>query len=235
MTRLRRRVARASVAALWVTMIVGLLALGTWQVHRLAWKLDLIARVEARLKASPVPAPATAGPGDAYRRISVTGHYLQGKDSFVQASTVRGPGWWVMTPLRANSGATILVNRGYVPERRAAPVAPGPLRVIGLLRLTEPGGGFLHHNDPAADRWYSRDVAAIAGKRGIGRVAPYFIDADAHDHGEAGLANEPIGGLTVVTFANNHLVYAITWYMLAAMTLAAFIFWLRSPRHRLVQ
>ncbi|MDB5653910.1 MAG: Surfeit locus 1 family protein, partial [Tardiphaga sp.] len=82
----------------------------------------------------------------------------------------------------------------------------------GLLRVSEPKGGFLRSNDPAADRWFSRDVAAIAQKRGLAEVAPYFIDAAA----VPGVA-VPVGGLTVISLPNNHLVYAITWFVLAAM------------------
>jgi len=224
----RGRIARAGLAALGLLLVVGLIALGTWQIQRRAWKMDLIARVEAGRKASPIPAPAAAGPNDAYRSIAATGHYLPGADSFVQASTIRGPGWWVVTPLKTDAGRTILVNRGYVSARHAAPVAPERVTVTGLLRLPEPGGGFLRRNDPAADRWYSRDVAAIAARRALGPVAPYFIDADGR--GDRPGADQPIGGLTVVTFANNHLVYAVTWYMLAAMTLAALLFWRRAAR-----
>ena len=54
--------------------------------------------------------------------------------------------------------------------------------VTGLLRITEPGGGFLRHNNPAANQWYSRDVQAIAAARGLTHVAPYFIDAEAPAH-----------------------------------------------------
>jgi surfeit locus 1 family protein len=87
--------------------------------------------------------------------------------------------------------------------------------VTGLLRISEPGGGFLRNNDPTADRWYSRDVEAIARSRGIKDVAPYFIDADASADPRA----LPVGGLTVISFPNNHLIYAITWFGLAFMLL----------------
>jgi len=221
-----RRLARAGLAALGIIVIAGLLALGTWQVQRRAWKLDLIARVEAGLRAPPVPPPATAGRDDAYRRVVTSGTWLAGNDSLVQASTIRGPGWWVMTPLQAEDGRTILVNRGYVSGHITPPVPPGRVTVTGLLRLTEPGGGFLRRNDPAAGRWFSRDVSVIADQHRLNHVAPYFIDADSRGN----RAGQPVGGLTVVAFANNHLVYAITWYMLAAMTLAALLYWLRAAR-----
>ncbi len=119
----------------------------------------------------------------------------------------------MLTPLDTG-GFTVLVNRGFVPpDRRDKVPAPAtPVTVRGLLRVTEPGGGFLRTNDPAADRWYSRDVAAIARRRGLAHTAPYFIDAAATPG-----ADWPRGGLTVVTFRNNHLVYALTWFGLAAL------------------
>ena len=98
-----------------------------------------------------------------------------------------------------------------------------PVTVTGLLRLTEPGGGFLRSNDPQADRWYSRDIAAIAARRGV-TAAPYFIDADA----SLNRPGQPVAGLTVIKFSDNHLVYAVTWYILALMTLGGFLYWRRT-------
>jgi surfeit locus 1 family protein len=114
-------------------------------------------------------------------------------------------------------------------ERGRHPAPAGEQRVTGLLRVTEPGGGFLRHNDPAADRWYSRDVAAIAARRGLARVAPYFIDADARAS-EPARSDWPRGGLTVVRFPNNHLVYALTWFGLAALVAVLLARALRSDR-----
>ena len=227
MKRTGRLVARGALAVLWVGVVALLLGLGTWQVQRRTWKLDLIHRVETRLAAAPVPAPRSASPDDAYRRVRASGHFVTGRDSFVQAVTDRGAGWWVLTPLKTQD-ATILINRGFV-ERRAAtpPPPPGKVDVQGLLRLSEPGGGFLRSNVPHLDRWYSRDVAAIAKRRGLGQTAPYFIDADAQPSTRPG---DPIGGLTVVRFTNNHLAYAITWYMLAIMTAAGFVYWIIGSR-----
>ena len=85
--------------------------------------------------------------------------------------------------------------------------------------MSEPGGGFLRANDPESDRWYSRDVSAIAASRGLNNVAPYFIDAERVP-GQDGL---PVAGLTVISFSNNHLVYALTWGVLALMAAAGAI------------
>ena len=207
---------------------IGLVALGSWQVQRRAWKLELIERVDARVHAAPAPLPAAeAWPGisaasDEYRRLRVSGRFLHDRESLTQANTLLGPGFWVLTPFRTDSGALLLVNRGFVPQdrrdraARAAGDIPGETAITGLLRLSEPGGGFLRHNDPAADRWFSRDVAAIAAARGLpqlGPVAPFFLDADATPNA-GGL---PVGGLTVISFRNHHLIYALTWYALALM------------------
>lgn len=228
MTRLRRIVA----ASLATMACLGFVALGTWQVHRRTWKLALIDAVETRVHAAPVAAPGPRDwPGidaahDAYRHVSITGLYDATRQTLVQASTDRGPGWWVMTPIVSPMGYTALVNRGYTPSRVAPSPTSAPVTVTGLLRITEPGGAFLRDNDQAHDRWYSRDVAAIAQTRGLGRVAPYFIDADAGPD----RPGQPVGGLTVIRFNNNHLVYALTWYALAAMSALAALFALRRPR-----
>jgi len=241
--RQRSAAARVALAVCAVLAFAGFVALGTWQVERRAWKLDLIARVEQR-----VHAPASAPPGrtewptvnaanDEYRHVRLAGTFLHDKEALVQASTRLGAGFWVLTPLRTADGSVVLVNRGFVPpearERsaRTAGEPQGETAVAGLLRLTEPKGGFLRSNDPAADRWFSRDVQAIAQARGLANVAPYFIDAEAAARQPADATAAPAwpaGGLTVIAFPNSHLVYALTWYGLALMVLIAAWFVRRS-------
>jgi surfeit locus 1 family protein len=230
-----RTVRTGAFVALCLLLAAGFAALGVWQVERRAWKLDLIARVDARLHAAPATPPRVADwrPDQVYRRVRVSGRFLHDRETLVQAVTELGPGWWVMTPLATDAGI-VLVDRGFVPSdrrdprSRAAGQPAGPVTVVGLLRASEPGGGFLRANDPAADRWYSRDVAAIAHARRLGHVAPYFIDADAAPNA----GGYPVGGLTVVAFHNNHLVYALTWFTLAALSLGGAGLLLRARRTR---
>lgn len=221
---------RTSFFALCLLLALGFAGLGVWQVERRAWKLDLIEKVRARTRATPAPLPARAdwGGDQAYRRVHVRGNFANNRETYVQAVTALGPGWWVMTPLRTAT-TTLLVNRGFVPQDRRDPATrragqpAGTVTVTGLLRTSEPGGGFLRSNDPAADRWYSRDVAAIARARGLGEVPPFFLDADATPN-PGGL---PVGGLTVIAFRNNHLVYALTWFALSALCAGAMAMQLR--------
>jgi surfeit locus 1 family protein len=231
-----RSPAKAARPSLWLTILsltafVLLIALGVWQVERRAWKLALIDRVEQRVHAptQPIPSPAAwpavTAANDAYRHVTVSGRFLHDRETLVQAVTEEGPGYWVLTPLQRGDGKLVLINRGFVPTERRDPSTrrdgnpDGQVAITGLLRVTEPKGGFLRNNVPQHNRWYSRDVAAIAAARGLDSIAPFFIDADAGS--QAG--NGPIGGLTVVRFPNNHLIYALTWFALAFM-LAGWLF-----------
>ncbi|PYE85112.1 SURF1 family protein [Pseudoroseicyclus aestuarii] len=225
-----RRLAPLVGAGLFCALFV---ALGVWQLQRLAWKTDLIDRVEARLAAAPVAAPGPqdwsglSEEADEYRRIEVSGTYA-GQSLPVLAVTVLGRGYWVMTPLETADGWSLLVNRGFVADDRAAeglPEAPsGEVTVEGLLRLSQPGGAFLRSNAPEEGRWYSRDTGAMAEVQGLNEVAPYFLDMEGP--AEAG-AEAPVPGLTVVDFRNTHLTYALTWFVLAILSVVALVLLLR--------
>ncbi|WP_235919355.1 SURF1 family protein [Aureimonas psammosilenae] len=228
---------RAALTVLGLLAGAAFLALGIWQVERRAWKLDLIERVEARIHgaAEPPPPPsrwsAVNERDDAYRRVRLDGEFLHRCQTPVQALTERGAGFWILTPLRTSDGI-VFVNRGFVPSDHRDPATrregdvEGPVSVTGLLRMSEPKGGFLRTNDPEAGRWYSRDVAAIGHACALEGGAPFFVDADA----TANPGGLPVGGLTVVAFRNNHLVYAVTWFALAAMSVAGTVSVLRAKR-----
>jgi len=230
------RAARIALIVSAALASVGFLALAAWQIQRLGWKLDLIERVEARLKADPVEPPPVAAPvskDDEYRRLQLRGSF-DTREVLVQATTALGGGHWVIAPLCLPNGDTVLVNRGFVPPEQRAPgqhAAPaGPVTFTGLLRLTETGGGPLRANVPAEGRWYSRDVQGIAAQLALsGPVAPYFVD-EAADASQP--QRWPRPGLTVVQFTNNHAVYAATWLALAAMAAAAAGYLVREERRR---
>ncbi|WP_296949411.1 SURF1 family protein [uncultured Massilia sp.] len=253
----RRKGASPFVTILALLLVVLFAGLGTWQVYRLQWKLDLIARVEARVHAAPAAPPGPArwagidAAGDEYRRLELHGTYLYDLTTPVQALTEQGSGYWLLTPMCTTDGQVVIVNRGFIPAvlgartrydaRRAAgdpcaaAAAEAPARVVGLLRISEPRGSFARDNVPADNRWYSRDVAAIAATRGLGAgaatVAPYFVDAEANQN-PAGSPDRPTGGLTVVRFPNSHLVYALTWYALALMVAGAWWYVARGRGRR---
>lgn len=217
-------------------------ALGTWQVYRYGVRKHMAQSVAARVKAAPVPAP---GP-DAWPRVraghlqflhvELHGHFIDTRPTLVYGTSRLGYGYWMMAPFQTTRGFIVLVNRGWIPpslprESAYAQAAPpaGEVTVTGLLRLSEPRGGFLRRNRPRANRWYSRDVAAIAAADRLpaGNVAPYFIDAGT----TPGSKRWPAGGLTVVSFYNESNEYAVIWYLLALGMLAGVAVAIRHETH----
>lgn len=240
----RSRWRLALVAVLCLVLVAGLLRLGTWQLERRTWKLDLIERVTQRLQQPPVALPdrqqwAGLQPADfEYLYVKTTGQWLTDKTVLTQATTALGSGFWVLTPLVLPDGSSLLVNRGFIPANQRAQWQPpsgvsgapaGNVSIQGLLRKSEPDGGFLRKNDAASQRWFSRDVTAIAQAQQLKSPAPFFLDSGLPD---TTLNNDlearpssagpwPREGLTVVRFSNSHLVYAFTWFGLALMVLVA--------------
>lgn len=209
-----------TILGLCAVVFVTLIALGNWQVRRLAWKVDLIEAVETRAFGQPVAPPEGPVTADehAYLRVMVAGVFDHAASADVKAVTELGPGFWRMTPLRGDDGRTIWINRGFVPAEREQPVITAldaPVTLTGLVRISEPGGTALERNRPDSGRWVSRDVAALSDWAQID-AAPFFIDADHQGAADAW----PRGGLTKLAFRNSHLSYAITWYAMAALLLA---------------
>jgi len=206
------------------------LALGAWQIERLFWKRDLIARRDAAVTAAPAPVPKTLAEarGMEYRHVSDEGSYLYDKEIFLGAtSDAGGQGYQVLTPLLEPGGRVVFVNRGYIPAelkdsaRRSAAQIPGTVHVQGLLRLppTARPNWFLPDNRPDLNYWFWVDLPAMAAADNLDRVAPFYIDADATPNP----GGWPKGGVTRLTLPNNHLQYAITWFSLAIALIVIYV------------
>jgi len=203
-----------------------LLGLGIWQLQRLAWKTALIELRETRLAEPPITLPtALADPAAllaalAHRRVTVSGAFLHDREVYL-AATRRGTfGFRIITPLRRVDGATILIDRGWVPNeardpafRRAGQVE-GAVTVQGLLRGASERGWFTPDNDPARNYWFWRDLAAMAAFAGVD-APPLLIEADT----TANPGGLPIGKEMAVKLRNEHLQYAMLWFSLAAALL----------------
>ena len=101
----RRRIFTFLFLLLTAVAFVGFVALGVWQVKRLAWKEDLIARVDARVHAEAVIAPSqpdwpsVSEDSHEYLHVSVSGQYRPGAVALVSAATQEGQGYWVMAQI----------------------------------------------------------------------------------------------------------------------------------------
>jgi surfeit locus 1 family protein len=221
----------AGAAAATLIGVALLCALGVWQLKRLAWKEGLIAAADARAHAAPVAAPPpqqwpALKPADyEYRRVQVSGVYDYADQQFLFGALESphgrygGVGYYVMTPLRLPGGEAVIVNRGFVPDelKRQADNGPrGEVSVVGLMRASEQRNWFTPADEPARGVVFSRNVEALAAEMRLGPHAPFVIDA------EAGPDPLPEGGETRLTFVNNHLGYAFTWFGLAAALAGVF-------------
>jgi surfeit locus 1 family protein len=225
-----------------VAVFAALIALGTWQLQRKAWKEELIATLNERLAAPPgaLPAPATwpaLKRDDAeYRRVAFSAIFDDDKEALVYAAAsafrpdVSGPGYWVFTPARLADGGVVMINRGFVPQDRADPATrlgghvTGPIAITGTLRWPDARSFFAPSDEPAHNLWFLRDPAAIAAAKGLKDAAPFYVEQEAPVP-PGGL---PQPGKLEVRLRNEHLQYAVTWYGLALVLMVIFMVWARS-------
>lgn len=208
-------------------MLAALIGLGTWQLERLAWKQALIAQVNRNLTLPPLPLDQAMalGKGAEYRRVALTGRFDHAKESYVYGLVDGVPVYHVLTPLILDDGRALMIDRGIVPNDSRDPVTrragqpQGSVRVVGIWRAPVPPGPFTPKPDPARRLWFSRDVVRIAAADSIRLAAPVLVEADATPNP----GRWPEGGHSVVTFRNEHLQYAITWYALAAALVGIYV------------
>ncbi|KAL4617421.1 surfeit locus protein 1 isoform X1 [Arapaima gigas] len=210
--------------------------LGTWQVKRRQWKLQLIEDMKRLTTAEPVDLPTDHIELNnmEYRRVKVRGHYDHSKELYMMPRSPVDPereareagrltssgetGANIITPFYCTDlGITILVNRGYVPKTKIKPETrmkgqiADQVDLVGIVRLTETRKPFVPHNDTEGNRWYYRDLEAMARVTGS---EPILIDADF----ASTIPGGPIGGQTRITLRNEHMQYIITWYGLCSVT-----------------
>ena len=229
-----RRHGLVSVLALAVFAV--LIALGTWQVQRLAWKEALIETIAERIASPPRPlseieALAAAQAGDVeYWPVEATGTFRHEAESHFFATWQGQSGFFVYTPLELADGRFVFVNRGFVPFDRKDPAMrsegqiAGPTNIDGLARdtLAEKPSAIVPDNDPGKNIFYWKDIAAMTARAGLAPetdVLPFFIDIGEN----AVPGGLPVGGVTIVDLPNNHLGYAVTWFGLAAALLGVFV------------
>ncbi len=198
-----------------------LIGLGTWQVQRLAWKEGVLADIEARIAADPVPLPLAPDPqANRYLPVRAEG-LLTGEELRVLASIKRVGAVHRLVSVLETGGRRVLVDRGYIRTQIDPDPAQGPVTVLGNLHWPEETDRFTPAPDPAAGLWFARDVDAMAEAL---TAEPLMIVAR-----EMSDFDPPVTPLPVDTshIPNDHLEYAITWFSLAAVWagMTAFLLW----------
>jgi surfeit locus 1 family protein len=214
-----------------VPMVALMIGLGVWQLARMHWKHELIAQVESQLGASPIDLPASGIDPVAfnYQPVQISGVFHHDKEIHLIAHTRKGQlGYHVITPLERPNGDFVMINRGWVPtlgrnaETRQEAQLEGRVEIRGIARKPWPQARFVPDNDIEKNVWFYGDIAQMTEHLGIS-AGPVFVEADATPNP----GGWPLGGQTRVTFVNNHVQYAITWFGLAITLVVIYLLYHR--------
>ncbi|KAI0347753.1 mitochondrial protein required for respiration [Trametopsis cervina] len=213
-------------------------ALGTWQVERLKWKINLIDELQEKLSREPMPLPKKINldvvPDFTYRKVLLRGKWDHQHAMLLGPRVYDGTkGYHVVEPLVRADGTTLLVDRGFVSQEQAEAGAytndDREVEVLGMLRTGHTRNNFTPDNKPEEGLWYWSDIKAMADYAGgeqLG-VQPVYIEEIFEGHaGEASTRvarGVPLGRPPTVDVRNSHASYVVTWYSLSAFTSVMFV------------
>jgi surfeit locus 1 family protein len=214
-------------------MLAVLISLGVWQVHRLAWKEGILARL-ARAESGPAaPMPAEGVPSP-YSKVAVSGRFRPDLSALYGAEVRQTPdgvamGAQLLMPLERPGGATLLVDRGWVPLSRKRPIdtPKGEVTVDGYIDPAARPGPFSARDDVAGRQFFTLDPAVIGAALGLLHIEPFTLvvlggrPTDLYPDPARHLPQPP----------NNHLSYAITWFGLALALAVIFGVWSAKALH----
>ena len=187
-----------------------LIALGIWQVQRLTWKTGILDQISATITATPVALPAEPDPvADEYLPVTVTGQIVGAPLSVLVSTAENGAGYRTITGFRTDDGRAIVADLGFLSlDDRGATLPEGSVTITGNLLWPDEADGWTPEPDEASGIWFARDLPAMAAELG---VEPLLVVARQID--PAGpTVPMPVG---IQGIPNDHLGYAITWFMLA--------------------
>ncbi|MCB1366940.1 MAG: SURF1 family protein [Rhodobacteraceae bacterium] len=205
-----------------------LAGLGFWQLERLAVKEALLAQIAAEIGADPVDLPVAGAPLVEFQAVRLDGRFV-GKELHVLASTRdAGAIYRIISAFQSTGGRRVLVDRGYVPlPLKDAPRAGVFARITGNIRTPDEVDAYTPAPDPAANIWFARDVPAMAAAL---RTEPLLVILRTSDEAEPAIRPLPLNASGI---PNNHLNYAITWFLFALAWLGMTVLWLWRIRQRL--
>ena len=222
---MRARTAFSGSPLLMLAALAVLIGLGVWQLQRLQWKEGLIAEIETRTKARPVTleeaiAKAREGDDPSYFRVRVEGRFHHAKELYLYAvSERRGR---LACDHAARDGrrrhragrSRLRAGRAEGPGRAAAGSDRADVAAVtGIVRMPRAQGTFTPDNEPRANRWFWRDLArhGCAGFRQKSQVAPFLLEAERGEVPGGWPRRRP----DAARIPNNHLQYALTWFLMA--------------------
>ena len=194
-------------------------SLGTWQIYRLQWKLNLINEIENGLKAEPVTYSRTNIKN--YQRIKVSGKLRIEKQIFLYSLNENGvPGFDIITPLTTRANEIILINRGWIKKNLRNNEKINDFNIVnfnGILKKITKSNPFKPKNDLINNIWYTLDINDLQSHMGY-KLDKYILFIQ-DDYNKLIIPKKVDADLP-----NNHLKYALTWYSIALSILLYFLY-----------
>ena len=194
-----------------------LIGLGSWQIYRLNWKLDLIAEIENSLKNNPIE--LSKADKKNYLRIKTSGLVDFDKQIYLYNLNDSGnPGFEVVNPIIVNN-ENYLINRGWIPfDKKNQPEINlfDENNIIGTLKLQSKANSFKPKNDIEKNYWFTldrNDIFSYTGKN----FSKYIIYT-------SGDYKTPKPKVITANISNNHKKYAITWFSMAISILLLYLY-----------
>ena len=196
-----------------------LIYLGLWQLDRRAWKEDMLADITAGIQADPVPLPDAIDPSMKYLPVTVSGTTTGAEIDVLSHTRDQGAGYQIVSRFVTDDGRAILLDRGFVPqEARRIDRPPVRLQVTGNLHWPQDASSSTPAPNMDENIWFARDVDAMALTLD---TLPVLVVASAVEGDNQGARPLPVA---IEGIPNNHLSYAVQWFLIAAtwavMTLA---------------
>ena len=194
-----------------------LLSLGSWQLYRLNWKLNLLSEIENSLKNDPVEFSKVDKKN--YLRIKTSGIINFNKQIYLYNLNESGkPGFEVINPIIINN-ENYLINRGWIPfNKKDKPEVNliNESNIVGTLKLQHEASTFKPDNDINKNYWFTlnrEDIFKYTGKK--------FSDYIMYLNGDYKL---PKPKVITANISNNHKKYAITWFSMAISILLIYLY-----------
>lgn len=189
-----------------------LISLGVWQLQRLAWKQGMLDQIQSRIEGAPVPLPAAPDPSMKYMPVTVSGTTTGQEIDVLSGTRESGGGYQVVSALVTDDGRRILLDRGFVDQdHKHDPRPPVRLEVVGNLHWPQEKGSATPAPNLDQNIWFARDVPAMAQALG---TQPVLVVAAAVSGDAQGVQPIPVA---IEGIPNNHLSYAVQWFMIAAV------------------
>ena len=202
-------------------IIILLFSLGAWQLIRLNWKQQLIQDISASIN-KPALEVSDFVQVKSFQNIKLSGDLFK-KNYFIYQLNEKGKyGFNLISLMKVNENYSVLIQRGWVnsiKDEYKFNLNDEKYKLSGRVENIKPKGFFTPNNDTNLKFKYYIDTGLLETINKV-NIYPFILIQTSKD-GQF----ENIKNLQNLNITNNHLQYAITWFVLGFCILIAFCFY----------